>query len=286
MRKRVLAICTIWAVLGASAASADPLPKELTAACGDQLKGAKKAVLLGHHVSEVDYQIWLPSGRALVSLVGGGADDPCGGGRECTVFPIGKASARLSAKAGANGASVKAFVMPAATCTEDSCASVLAIRAPDKEEQVEDAIRVPDNCTPSLAAVALVPGQDSLRLTCSTPSGAGDTELGIVFHVVDGRLTHLLSFEAGSTQLASPDEPGACTTGPVGAAVVAKAGATTVLRVTRAPDGGQSTADGTGPSCKHQSAIEQDYTWDAKQKELVESGPGRPVVRDTCACKR
>jgi hypothetical protein len=288
MQKRMLAMCTIC-VMGASArAGADPLPRELTSACGDQVKGAKKAALLGHHVSEVDYQVWLPRGRALVSIVGGGPDDPCGGGPQCSVFPIGKASARLDAKAGAGGAKVKAFVMPGASCTEDACPSVLAIRAPDKEDQVLDAISVPDGCTPSLAAVALVPGQDSLALTCSRPSGAGDTEMGILFHVVDGHLTHLLSYEAGTTQVAAPDEvkAGACTIGPVGGAIVAKAGGVTVLRVTRAPDGGQSTADGSGPACKHQRAIEQDYTWDAKSKQLVESGAGRPVARDTCACKR
>jgi hypothetical protein len=288
MQKHMLAICTICAFGASARAWADPLPKELTSACGDRVKGAKKAVLLGHHVSEVDYQVWLPSGRALVSIVGGGPDDPCGGGPQCTLFPVGKASARLTAKAGPNGASVKAFVMPAATCTADACASVLAIRPPDKEEQVLDAIAVPDGCTPSLAAVSFVQGQDTIALTCSRPSGAGDVEMGILFHVVDGHLTHLLSFEAGTTQVASPDEvkDGKCTIGPVGATTVAKAGGVTVLRVTRAPDGGQSTADGSGPVCKHQSAIEQDYTWDAKANQLVEKGPGRPVVRDTCACKR
>jgi hypothetical protein len=288
MPKQLFAMCMIGVSAASGRAWADPLPKELTSACGDQVKGAKKATLLGHHVSEVDYQVWLPKGRALVSIVGGGPDDPCGGGPQCTVFPVGKASAKLTAKAGASGASVKAFVMPAASCTEDACPSVLAIRAPDKEEQVIDAIAVPDGCTPVLAAVALVPGQDSIHLTCSRPSGAGDTEMGILFHVVDGHLTHLLSFESGTTETASPDEAaaGACTIRPVGAATVAKAGGVTVLRVTRAPDGGQSTADGAGPACKHQRAIEQDYTWDAKTHELVESGPGRPVVRDTCACPK
>ncbi|HTJ44156.1 MAG TPA: hypothetical protein VL463_18760 [Kofleriaceae bacterium] len=260
------------------------LPKELTSACGDQVKGAKKAQLIGHHISEVVYQVWLPGGRAIASIVGGGPDDPCGGGPECKVFPVGRATSRLSGKLGANGASAKIFTLPAPTCDDDSCSTMLAMRPPDKEDQILDALRVPDNCTPMLSSVALIKGQDSIVLTCSMPAGAGDNELKMVLHVVDGHLMPLLTFEAGSTQLASPDEKasGACTIGPVGAVQVVKG----ALRVTRAPDGGQSTGDGKGPACKHQKAIVQDYTWDASQKQLVPAGNGTPTIKDTCDCKR
>ena len=58
------------------------------------------------------------------------------------------------------------------------------------------------------------------------------------------------------------------------------------LRVARAPEHGQTTAPGDGPSCKRQQGFEQDYRWDPGASKLVEDGAARPITRSTCDCKR
>jgi hypothetical protein len=263
------------------------LPKAVSSACGRRVAGAQKAIALGNHMQEAVYHVWLKKGRALVSVTA--TDNPCGDGPSCRVIPIGRATGRFTGKVLAGGGQAKAFVVGAVNCGDDSdCASMLAIRPPASDDQILDAISVPGGCEASLSTLSLVPGQDSISLLCTAQAGAGDIESRMIFHIVDGKLTQQLSFDAGATQLASADERagGACTIRAVGAAVVVKGKDGPRLRITRAPDDGQVTSpDGKGPACSHQMGIEQDYKWDPAARQLVVDGPGRPVVKDVCDCK-
>lgn len=235
-------------------------------------------------MQEVVYQVWLAKGRALVSITGG--DDPCGSGGTCEVVPVVKAG-RFTGKILDGGKRAGAFVMTRSDCGPEECASILALHRPDKDDQIIDAISVPGGCEPTLSTLRVAPDHDSLSLLCSASAGAGDIQQRLVYHVVDGKLTQQLSFDAGHTELATRDEKasGACTTRPIGAAEIVKGDDGPRLRITRAPDDGQATAGGQGPSCRRQMGIEQDYRWDVAQKALVTDGPGRPVVKDRCDCK-
>jgi hypothetical protein len=289
----------IWAALlglgaaqaahaGGSRSGAAALPTALTSACGGRLAGAKKAQPLGRHMQELVFEVWLARGPALVSVAA--EANPCGdGGPGCAVVPIGKARGRLRGKLLDGGKPAAAFVASAGRCEEDACASILVLAAADASgDRILDAISVPGGCDATLAALPLVPGQDSLGLTCRSAAAGGELEQRMIFHVVAGKLTQQLSFDGGTTAFASPDEraSGNCTIRSVGAVAVVKADGQPRLRVTRAPDDGQRSGDGAGPSCRHQAAIEQDYRWDAAQRQLIADGASRSVTRDVCDCAK
>jgi hypothetical protein len=287
MRKPYLVFTAIAGLSGrVEAGGGGSVPKALADACGARVSGATKVIALGTHMQETVYHVWLKKGRALVSVTS--TENPCGDGPTCTVIPIGRASGKLTGKLLARGAQARAFVIGAGGCEDSDCGAMLALRPPNQDDRILDAISVPGGCEASLTALSIVPGQDSISLLCSASAGAGDVESRMIFHVVDGKLTQQLSFDAGATQLASADEKagGACTIRAVGAVALIKDKDGARLRITRAPDDGQATSpDGAGPACKRQMAIEQDYKWSAADRQLVADGPSHPVVRDTCDCK-
>ena len=264
MRKHWLAIPIIsWS----AAASAD-VPRSIGQTCGDRAKGAKNAVLIGRHESEVAYQIALPRGAAIASLTGG--DDPCSGATQCSIFPIGKAA---TVKLGAQSASVYLE----AAHDDGPTGSILVLRG--KGGKLLDAVRVPDACNASLTAIDLVPGQASIWLRCAGATGADDQDL--VVHVADGKLAIMVSLDGG----ASETDGVTCVHGAVGGARVVSSPAGPRLRVTRAPENGQKTGDGSGKACARQTAIQQDFVWDPDAKKIVSDGPGQPITKDTCGCK-
>lgn len=277
MLKHALIISTIASFPRAAWAGGGAVPPQLATTCGDHAKGAKNAVVIGRHEGEVAYQISLPGGPAIASLTGG--EDPCSGAAQCTILPIKKSAPHLTAKLGAGGASATAIVL-LEDASDGPIGSILALRG--AHDKLLDAIRVPDGCAASMKALSIVPGQQSIFLTCRVAAGSG-AEQDLVVHVVDGKLTIMISLDGGATDL-DPSHRGPCQISAVGGAAVVKTASGPRLRVTRAPDGGQKTVDGHGPACEHQSAIEQDYQWDADQKALVSDGPGRPFAKDTCGC--
>jgi hypothetical protein len=269
MRKHWLVIYAIsW-----SAAAAAEVPASIGQTCGDRAKGAKNAVLVGRHDGEVAYQISLPKGAAIASLTGG--DDPCSGATQCSIFPIGKAPS-VTGKLGASGASATAIVLVEGA-HDGPTGSILVLRG--KGGKMIDAIRVPDACSASLATIDLVPGQQSIWLRCAGATGADDQDL--IVHAADGKLAIAVSLDGGATEL----DGATCVHGAVGGARVVSSPAGPRLRVTRAPENGQKTGDGSGKACARQTAIQQDFVWDADAKKIVSDGPGQPITKDTCGCK-
>ncbi|MCE9577932.1 MAG: hypothetical protein K8W52_32675 [Deltaproteobacteria bacterium] len=274
---------TIVALLGLALevpARAD-LPPELASACGDAVKGARAARVVGRTQGETIYLVTAKAGARLYSVTGGN-EDPCGLPPVCTAFDA-RALATARGKLQASGAAASAQVVAAQACREDACPRLLVVQTGSGLRNVAGAIRVPDGCEPRLRTLALDRRHDAVHLMCSTSAGAGDIQAHLVYRVADALLVNLLSFDGGSTQLVSPSEraDGACTIGPVGAIAITKIDGAPAWRVTRAPDAGQS-----GASCKQQRAIEEDLRWDAKAGAFDPIGAPRPLERDTCDCRR
>jgi hypothetical protein len=280
MPKQVLVI----AAIAGTAHAGEPVPRELADVCGDRLGNATGSRLVGRHDEETIYQVDLPK-RQSELVIAIRRDNPCAGGDDvCDIVPMGKPDAQLAGRFGAGGKRLTAAVVMQPDCAPGNCASVLMLRSGDK---IVDALSTGE-CYPTLSAIALVPGQDSIALLCASQAGAGDHVEGGVYHVVAGKLVSELAFPAGSSIPATNDERaiGECTIGPIGKVAVVKAAGGSRLRVTRAPEQGQTTAAGDGPSCKRQQGFEQDYRWDAGASKLVEDGPARAITRSTCDCKR
>ncbi len=273
-----LARWTIVALTGlalASPARAD-LPPELASACGEAVKGARAARVVGRTQGETIYLVTAKAGPRLYSVTGG-SEDPCGLPPVCTAFGA-RAMATARGKLQANGGAASAQVVAGEGCGEDACPRLLVVQSGSGLKRVAGAIRVPDGCAPHLRALALDRRHDAVHLMCSTSAGAGDLQVHLVYRAADALLVNLLSFDGGSTQLVSPAEraDGACTIGPVGAIALARVEGAAAWRVTRAPDAGQS-----GASCKQQRAIEEDLRWNAKAGGFEPIGAPRPIERNT-----
>ncbi len=267
MRKQTLVIPAILASAGLARAGGGAVPGSIGQTCGDRAKGAKDAVLIGRHDGEVAYQIALAKGAAIASLTGG--DDPCSGATQCSIFPIGHAP---TVKLGASSASV--YLEGA---HDGPTGAILVLRG--KGGKLLDAVRVPDACNASLSAIELVPGQPSIWLRCAGAAGADDQDL--IVHAQDGKLAIAVSLDGGASEI----DGATCVHGAVGGARVVSSPAGPRLRVTRAPENGQKTGDGSGKACARQTAIQQDFVWDTDAKKIVSDGPGQPITKDTCGCK-
>jgi hypothetical protein len=278
MRSSIVALVLVLAI-GAPTRAHAGLPAELTSACGDEIKDATRARVIGGTQGETDYLVWMKRGVRLYSVTGGSAD-PCGLPAVCTAFD-GKALARARGRFATTGGDATAVIVPVATCLTDACPRLIVVQR--SATTVLGALRAPDGCEPRLAKLALDRTHDAVHLTCSTPAGAGDLQSHLAYRVAEGALATILSIDGGTTQLASPVEraDGKCTIGPVGAIQIVTIDRAPAWRVTRAPDAGQ-----TGASCKQQQAIEEDLRWDGKAGAFEPLGAPRPLARDTCACRR
>jgi hypothetical protein len=279
MLKQMFAI----ALLTGTAHAGEPIPRALANVCGDRLADATGSRLAGRHDEEMVYEVSLPKGKHEL-VIGVRSDNPCGGEDVCEIVPMGKPDATLAGKLGRHGKRATAAVYLQPDCAPGNCASVLILRAGDT---ILDAISTGE-CDPRLSALALTPGQDAIELLCASQAGAGDRVAGIIYTTDGGALRSQLAFDAGATEPASDDEreAGQCTIRAIGAAAMVKTPAGPRLRVTRAPESGQGSADGSGPACKRQQGLEQDYRWDAAAQKLVADGDARRVVRSTCDCTR
>ncbi len=204
---------------------------------------------------------------------------PAGDGRDCGVFPVGRAASRVTGAFGGGGTEVCALRPP--RCAAGTCHVALLVRG--KEERPLAALRTETSCDEGVAltAIKLFPGRDSVELACRASAGAGWKERRVLADAAAGAITELYALDTGSHIALSPDEQkaGKCPSHPVGSIRVEKVAEQPVLRVIDPASGKLADGKGTLPA--------RQLAWDPKKGEFLPTGaPDVPTKVDARACKR
>jgi hypothetical protein len=200
-------------------------------------------------------------------------------GRDCEVYPIGRAAARVKGSFG-RGSEVCALQPP--SCAGGSCFVALVVRG--KQERPLAALRTDASCNESVALrpIKLFPGRDSVELVCHASSGAGWKERRVLVDVTGAALAALYSLNTGSYIAVSPEEKkaGDCPSRPVGSIRVEKVAEKPLLRVIDPASGALQDGKGTLPA--------RQLGYDPKRRAFAPTGaPDVPTQVDARAdCRR